>query len=63
MDFDVGKRLEIRKAIIVLTNSSRGSGLVQNKLRGGKRSKDSTMIFYKKDMQILLVITTGRFMW
>lgn len=53
MEFDVGQCLTIMKAIIELTDSSGGSGLVQNKPHRGKRFENSVIVFYVRDGQIL----------
>lgn len=53
IDFDARQRLEIVEATIELTDSLRGLSVVQKRPRGGKRVGESTMIFYKKDMQLL----------
>lgn len=42
IDFDAAESLEIRKAIIELTNSLRGSGFFQNEPRGGGRFEDKS---------------------
>lgn len=44
-------RLTITKAITELPNSSRSSGVVQNRPRGGRRSEDKAMVFYEKNSQ------------
>lgn len=47
-DFNIGQRLAITEEIIELIDSLGGSGVLQNKPRGGRRFEDNVMVFYKK---------------
>lgn len=48
-DFNAYQRLKIMKAIIELTDSSGGSGIIENRSDWRKGFEESAMIFYKRD--------------
>lgn len=59
MDSDAGERLTITMVIIELTSSLGSLGLVQNRLYGGRRFEDTSMVLYKKDKKMLPSLTSG----
>lgn len=54
MDFKADQRLAITKVIIEVTISSGGLGTVHDRSYRRKRFEDSAMIYYERDMAILL---------
>lgn len=49
MDFNLEQRLVITKAIIELSDPSRGSSLAEKRLRWGDRFEDGAMVVYDND--------------
>lgn len=63
MEFNANQRLAITKVISELTDSSGGLGTVHNRSHRRKRFEDKAMIYYERDIQYCLIITTIGFMW